>query len=59
MFRNFISKYILTKITLDKKPIPQETQKQMLEFFMRTSIPRKKAKKRQSSDKARKGVTNL
>ena len=32
------------KISVGKKKIPLDVQKRMLAFFMRTSIPRKKAK---------------
>ncbi|MCL2475248.1 MAG: hypothetical protein FWF37_03905 [Chloroflexi bacterium] len=37
-------KGIADKPTPEKMTIPEENQKQMLEFFMRTSIPRRKAK---------------
>ena len=37
-----IFKRLEEKIISEKKTIPESNQKQMMEFFMRTSIPRKK-----------------
>ena len=39
-----IPKNLEIKPMPEKMTIPEESQKKMLEFFMRTSIPRRKAK---------------